>query len=100
MMNLIHGLTKRGKKITRHFEGRKEGRVLFNDVLDNTFFTVIWRRKHGKGTLSEIGNPLPPHGLLFPISNKDYFICSIRQIGEHITQPLLHQSWSTGQNEK
>ena len=26
---------------------------------------------------SERGNPLPPHGLLFPISSRDYFICTI-----------------------
>ena len=28
---------------------------------------------------SERGNPLPPHGLLFVISNKDSFICTIPQ---------------------
>ena len=39
------------------------------------------------------GNPLPPHGLLFLISNKGSFICII-------PQPLLHHSWSTGWNEK
>ena len=26
---------------------------------------------------SKKGNPLPPHGLLFPISRKGYFICTI-----------------------
>ena len=26
---------------------------------------------------SERGNPLPPHGLLFPISSKGSFICTI-----------------------
>ena len=30
---------------------------------------------------SERGNPLPPHVLLFPISSKGYFICTIPQIG-------------------
>ena len=31
-----------------------------------------------KGHLdSEIGNPLPPDGLLFPISRKGSFICTI-----------------------
>ena len=29
---------------------------------------------------SERENPLPPHGLLFPISSKDSFICTISQI--------------------
>ena len=30
---------------------------------------------------SERGNPLPPHGLLFPISSKCSFICIILQKG-------------------
>ena len=42
---------------------------------------------------SERENPLPPHGLLFPISSKGYFICNIPQTGQHIPRTLLHQSW-------
>ena len=49
---------------------------------------------------SRRGNSLPPHGLLFPISSKCSFICIIPRTGYHIPQPLLHQSWSTGWNEK
>ena len=49
---------------------------------------------------SERGNPLPPHRLLFPINSKGSFICTIPQTGLHIPRPLLHQSWSTGWNEK
>ena len=30
---------------------------------------------------SERGNPLPPHGLVFPISSTGYFICTIPQTG-------------------
>ena len=30
---------------------------------------------------SERGNPLPPYGLLFPISSKGSFICTIPQSG-------------------
>ena len=45
---------------------------------------------------SEKRNLLLPHGLLFPISSKGSFICTIPQTGLHIPQPLLHQSWSTG----
>ena len=30
---------------------------------------------------SERGNPLPPHGLLFPISREGSFICIIPQTG-------------------
>ena len=44
-------------------------------------------------TDSERGNPLPPHGLLFPINSKGSFIL-------YIPRPLLHQSWSTGWNVK
>ena len=51
-------------------------------------------------TDSEKGNPLLPHGLLFPINSKGSFICVIPQTGLHIPQPLLHQSWCTGWNEK
>ena len=45
---------------------------------------------------SERGN----HGLLFPVSSKGSFICTIPQTGQHIPWSLLHQSWSTGWNEK
>ena len=81
--------------------GRKEGNILFNDAL-NTFYL----RLYGVGHMvkdhsdSERGNPLPPHGLLFPISIKGYFICTILQTGYHIPRLLLHQSWSTGWYEK
>ena len=50
---------------------RKEGNVLFNNAL-NTF---LFLRLYGVGHMvkdhsdSEKGNPLPPHGLLFPISS-------------------------------
>ena len=49
---------------------------------------------------SKRGNLLLPHGLLFPINSKGSSICTIPQTGLHIPQPLLHQSWSTGWNEK
>ena len=78
----------------------KEGNVLFNDAL-NTFYLRLYGVRHmvKNHSDSERGNPLPPHGLLFPISSKGSFICIIPQTGLHITQPLLHQSWSTGWNE-
>ena len=52
---------------------RKEGNVLFNDAL-NTFYLRLYGVRHMvKDHLdSERGNPLPPHGLLFPISSKGY----------------------------
>ena len=88
-------------QITVSVAGRKEGNVLFNDAL-NTFYL----RLYGVGHMvkdhsdSERGNPLPPHGLLFLINSKGYFICIVPQTGYHIPRPLLHQSWSTGWNEK
>ena len=55
--------------------GRKEESVLFNDALD-----TLYLRLYGVSYMvkdrsdSERGNPLPPHGLLFPINNKGSFI--------------------------
>ena len=80
----------------------KEGRsVLFNDAL-NTFYLRSYGVKHMVKDHSDSGrgNLLPPHGLLFPISSKGSFICTIPQTGLDIPWPLLHQSWSTGWNEK
>ena len=51
---------------------RKEGNVLFNTTL-NTFYLQLHGIEHmvKDHSDSEIGNPLPPHGLLFPINSKD-----------------------------
>ena len=77
-----------------------EGSVLFNDAL-NTFYLRLYGVGHVKDhSDSERGNPLPLHGLLFPINSKGSFICTIPQTGQHIPLPLLYQSWSTGWNEK
>ena len=61
---------------------RKEGNVLFNDAL-NTFYLRLYGVRHmvKDHSDSEIENPLPPHGLLFPISSKGSFICTIPQRG-------------------
>ena len=61
---------------------RKEGNVLFTNAL-NTFYLwlygyIIMVKDHSD---SERGNLLPAHGLLFPISSKGYFICTIPQTG-------------------
>ena len=58
--------------------GRKEGNVLFNDTL-NTFYLRLYGVGHmvEDNSNSERGNPLPPHGLLFPINSKGSFICTI-----------------------
>ena len=59
-----------------------EGNVLFNDAL-NTFYLRLYSVRHMvKGhSDSEKGNPLPPHRLLFPISSKGSFVCTIPQTG-------------------
>ena len=79
-----------------YVEGRKEGNVLFNDEL-NTFYLQLYgiRHKVKDHSDSESGKLLPPHRLIFPISSKGSFICTIPQTGYHIPRPLLHQSWST-----
>ena len=61
--------------------GKKEI-FLFNDAL-NTFYLRLYGITHMvKDHLDkEKGNPLPPHGLLFPISSKGSFICIIPQTG-------------------
>ena len=63
-------------------KGRKEGNVLINDAL-NTFYLRLYGVRHmvKDHSDSERGNLLPPHGLLFPISSKVFFICTIPQTG-------------------
>ena len=55
----------------------KEGSVLLNDA-HNTLYLRLYGVRHmvKDHSNSERGNPLPPHGLLFPISSKGYFICT------------------------
>ena len=59
-----------------------EGNVLFNDAL-NSFYLRLYGVRHmvKDNSDSEKGNPLPPHRLLFPISSKGSFICTIPQTG-------------------
>ena len=64
-----------------YYGGQKEGNVLFNDAL-NTFYLRLYGVGHmvKNHSDSERGNlPLPPHGLLFSISSKGSFICTIPQ---------------------
>ena len=65
---------------------RKKVNVLFNDAL-STFYFRLYGVKHmvKDHSDSESGNYLPPHGLLFPISSKDFFICTIPQTEYHTT---------------
>ena len=65
-------------------EGRKEGNVLFNDALD-TFYLRLYGIRHmvKDHSDSEGGTPLLPHRLLFPISSKGSFICTIPHMIAH-----------------
>ena len=60
----------------------RERNVLFNDAL-NTFYLRLYGVRHmvKDHSDSEKGNPLQPHRLLFPISSKGSFICTIPQTG-------------------
>ena len=63
-----------------------EGNVSFNDAL-NTFYLRLYGIRHmvKDHSDSEKGNPLPPHGLLFPINSKGSFICTIPDRIAHTT---------------
>ena len=60
---------------------RKERNVLFNDALNNFIYgymasDIIFMIKDHSDI--ERGNPLPSlHVLLFPISSKGFFICTV-----------------------
>ena len=77
---VLHDWCNKGRGMCCPVCGRKEGYVLFNDTL-NTFLLTLYDVRHMvmDHSDSERGNPLPPHGLLFPISSKGYFICTIPQ---------------------
>ena len=59
----------------------KEGRVLFNDALNSFYYLRLYGVSHMvKDHINrEKENPLSPHRLLFPISSKGSFICTIPQ---------------------
>ena len=64
-------------RIYRKCFGRKEGNILFNDAF-NTFYLRYMVKDHSD---NERVNLLPQHGLLFLISSKGSFICTIPQTG-------------------
>ena len=57
-------------------EGRKE---MFYLTMHTTHFVYCYMASDHSD--SERGNPLPPHGLPFPINSKGSFICTIPQTG-------------------
>ena len=72
---------------TKYEDGySKEGNILFNDAL-NTFYLRLYDVEHmvKDHSDSERGNPLPPHGLLFPY--RIPFSCIYIYI--HVSQCLL-----------
>ena len=75
-------LNVEGTVLTRKVLRERERNVLFNDAL-NTFYLWLYGVIHmvKDHSDSEKGNLLPPHGLLFPISSKGSFICTIPQTG-------------------
>ena len=62
------------------------GNALFNDTL-NTFYLRLYGIGHmvKDHSDSERANLLPPHGLLFPISSKGSFTCTIPDRITHTT---------------
>ena len=91
--HLIYGYMASGHMVKDHsYSERKEGRKCFiNDAL-NTFYLRLYGVGHmlRDHSYSERGNPLSPHGLLFPINSKGYFICTIPQ-----TEYTYHGLWYT-----
>ena len=81
--SILHvGPISRSNQCTTTGVASKEGNVLFNDAL-NTLYLRLYGVKHmvEDHSDSERGNPLSPHGQLFPISSKGSFICIIPQTG-------------------
>ena len=79
---ISHTITFVTPDVEPWLERRKEGNVLFNDAL-TTFYLRLYGVRHMVKDHSDSyrGNPLPPHRLLFPISSKGSFICTIPQRG-------------------
>ena len=59
--------------------GRKRGNILFNDALNAFYIKLCALHTVKDHSDSERGHSPPPHGLLFPISIKESFICTILQ---------------------
>ena len=58
----------------------------------NTFYLRLYGVRHMVKDHSdrERGNPLPPHGLLFPINSKGSFICITPQTAAYVTPVVEH----------
>ena len=73
-----HSAESRKQSLSHHCEREIPPTPLFYDAL-NTFYLWLYGVRHmvNDHSDSEKGNPLPPHGLLFFINSKGYFICTI-----------------------
>ena len=72
---------------------RKKGTVLLNNALNAFYrqiFCIRYRVNDHKNSQRE-NLLLPLHGLLFLISNKGSFICTIPQTGLHMPDSMLYQ---------
>ena len=70
------GLSVPEEWFSRKKEGRKEGNLYLMTHLTHFFYLRLYDVGHmvKDHSDSERGNPLLPHGLLFPISSKGSFI--------------------------
>ena len=72
----------------------RSGQVrVFNVHIQSTPLTeqrkeMFYLTTHSTHFIYGKGNPLPPHGLLFPINSKGSFICTIPQTGYPIPRPF------------
>ena len=95
---LISGLTDLFLIIC-FLQRRKEGNVLFNDAL-NTFYLQLYGVGHmvKDHSDSERGNPMLPHGLLFLISSKIFYMHHPTDRIAHTTAFVLQWlEWETAQ---
>ena len=79
LVTLFNRLKYNNNNNNNNNNNRKE--VFYLTTHSTHLVTVIWRGTCGKGSDSERGNPLLPHGILLPISSKGSFICTIPQTG-------------------
>ena len=82
IISIIHLKKKiKNKNNNNIYIYRKEGNVLFNDAL-NTLYLRLYGVVNDLSD-SERGNPMPPHGLLFPISRTAHTTAFVTPVVEH-----------------
>ena len=71
--------SEEGRKEMLYLTRRKEMFYLTKHATHFIYGYMVSRHMVKDHSDSERGNPLPPHGLLFPINSKGSFICIIPQ---------------------